>query len=85
MLFQAVCAARCVKFSWGSGRGGAVSPPVGPGQSHGGGPEGEAPGKSLGYFRSTNALYKALFVRKTRIIPFLISFLTLWREIVLAL
>ena len=65
-----------------------MSPPAGPGQSHGGGPEGEAPGKSLGilgYFRSTNAIYKAVFVCKTQIIPFLISFQTLWREVVLTL
>ena len=51
-----------------------MSPPVGPGD--------KAPGKFLGilgYFRSTNAIYKALFVRKTQIIPFLISFLTLER------
>ena len=57
-----------------------MSPPAGPG--------GEALGKVLGvlgYFRSTNAIYKALFVRKTLIIPFLISFLTLWREVVLFL
>ena len=59
-----------------------MSSPAEPGRSHGGGPEGEAPRKSLGilgYFRSTNAIYKALFVRKTQIIPFLISFLTLER------
>ena len=63
---------------WGGG--GAVSPPVGPGD--------KAPRKYLGilgYFRSTNAIYKALFVCKTLIIPFLISFLTLWREVVLTL
>ena len=62
-----------------------MSPPAGPGRSPGGGPGGEALGKVLGvlgYFRSTNAIYKALFVRKTLIIPFLISFLTLWREVV---
>ena len=57
-------------------------------QSPGGGPGGKAPGKFLGilgYFRSTNAIYKALFMRKTLIIPSLIYFLTLWREVVLTL
>ena len=39
----------------------------------------------LGYFRATNSIYKALFVHKTLIIPFLISFLTLCREVVLTL
>ena len=33
-----------LSLSWGSG--GAVSPPVGPGQSLGGGPEGKGPGSS---------------------------------------
>ena len=72
---------KAVKFSWGSG--GCCE-----GRSPCGGPVGEAPVKFLGilgYFRSTNAIYKALFVRKTLIIPFLISFLTLWREVVLTL
>ena len=65
-----------------------MSPPAGQGQSHGGDPGSEAPIKCLGilgYFRSTNAIYKALFVGKTLIVPFLISFLTLWREVVLTL
>ena len=67
------------------GLGGAVSLPAGPGQSPSGGSGGKAPGKFvgiLGYFRSTNAIYKALFVW---IIPFLISFPTLWREVMLTL
>ena len=65
-----------------------MSPPAGPGQSSGRCPGGKTPGKCLGilrYFRPINAIYKALFMRKTLIIPFLISFLTLWREVVLTL
>ena len=41
--------------SWGSGGGGTVSPPGGPGLSPGGGQGGEAPGK-LCVFSSKNGL-----------------------------
>ena len=75
-------------YNLARGLGDAVSPPADPGRSPGGSPGGEAVGKFLGvlgYFRSTNTIYKALFVRKTLVIPFLVSFRTLWREVVLSL